>query len=46
MLIHHLTQPRVWQPQPGHRAYTSPLTGYRRPPVAPREPMLPLENRK
>jgi len=43
MLIHHLTPPRVMQPQPGHRAWTNPLTGYRRPPVAPREPMLPLE---
>jgi len=46
MLIHHLTQPRVMQPQPGHRAWTTPLTGYRRPPVVQREPMLPLENVK
>jgi len=45
MLIHHLSPPRTLQPQPGHRAYTTPLTGYRRPPVV-REPMLPLENRK
>jgi hypothetical protein len=46
MLIHHLSEPRTLQPKPGHRAYTAPLTGYRRPPVVQREPMLPLENAK
>jgi hypothetical protein len=45
MLIHHMTPPRTWSPQPGHRAWTTPLTGYRRPPVVVREPMLPLDRK-
>jgi hypothetical protein len=35
MLIHHLSPPRTLQPQPGHRAWTNPVLGYRRPPVKP-----------
>jgi len=43
MILHHLSPPRTMQPQQGHRAYIAPLTGYRRTPVAPREPMLSLD---
>jgi hypothetical protein len=46
MILHTLSAPRVMHPQPGHRAYTAPLAGYRRPPVVEREPRLPLDDRR
>lgn len=46
MLIHHLSQPRVMSPMTGHQRFIAPLTSYRRPAIAPREPQLPLETRK
>jgi hypothetical protein len=45
MILNHLSRPRVWNPAPGNRQFIAPLTSFRRPPIAPREPQLPLENK-
>lgn len=42
MLLSHLSKPRVWHPAPGNRQFIAPLVANRRPPVAPKQPELPL----
>lgn len=46
MLLSHLSRPRVWQPAPGNRQFIAPLTSNRRPAIAPRQPELPLEQKR